>query len=488
MGIKVHDGGPEVSKSTGADSQAYDVNLSDRDSVNQAFPSIDASSARLPDKLADARQDNVIDFNTFPGRIDISGKPAMDAAETLKLYGSAQFLDFSGLKYPGLPDISGYGGSNPSEGGKPVDRTATVEQFPPEVAIVDGVKERPASPDADGAAQPDVEGKATGDAKAGARVQVNGEVKPNGDAQPEDAKPQTLSERVLEAAKVGKREGYYQVAERLLGKGFDHAERMQLVKGMKAAFKATSEGQQRDDLWKNDKLITNENMESVLNSIKDESLRNRIKERLLNPDAMPEPKKQPQREERKEVPESKPKDKQPPRDRPQEQPELQPRYDTPEGQKKSAYLKRYDEGDSFKGSTSTYWQGRTTASGIPFNYNEMTAASREFPFGTVLKVTNPSTGKEVRVVVTDHGPFAGKKVERPDGSGEKVHSRVLDISLGAANALGMGKTVKDLDIKVEHIPEQGKWGKDRRNIHRQYREDVVSTIRRLNSQRGRYTA
>src|SRR5262249_32001181 len=163
---------------------------------------------------------------------------------------------------------------------------------------------------------------------------------------------------------------------------------------MRTAFKATPDGQKRDDLWRGDKLLTKENTDSILNSIKDEGLRNKIKERLMNPESMPEPKKQPERQQ--EVPDKQPKDRKPP-ERERQPEEFKPRTDVPDGQQKSPYLKRYNEGDSFRGSTSTYWQGRTTASGIPFNYNEMTAASREFPFGTVLKVTNPDNGREVRV-------------------------------------------------------------------------------------------
>jgi rare lipoprotein A (peptidoglycan hydrolase) len=99
-------------------------------------------------------------------------------------------------------------------------------------------------------------------------------------------------------------------------------------------------------------------------------------------------------------------------------------------------------------------------------------------------VTNPDNGREIRVVVTDHGPFAGRKVERPDGSGEKVHSRVIDLSQGASDAIGMGYTVKNLKYQVESIPEEGKWGKDRRNIHGDYRRKVQSDVRRISRERG----
>jgi len=74
-----------------------------------------------------------------------------------------------------------------------------------------------------------------------------------------------------------------------------------------------------------------------------------------------------------------------------------------------------------------YWEGRRTASGQPFNPQGMTAAHRTLPFGTHLTVTNPRTGKSVIVVVNDRGPF--------------VSGVSLDLSLGAAQAIGLRGTV-----------------------------------------------
>ena len=73
-----------------------------------------------------------------------------------------------------------------------------------------------------------------------------------------------------------------------------------------------------------------------------------------------------------------------------------------------------------------YWEGRRTASGEPFNPRGMTAAHRTLPFGTHLNVTNPRTGKTVDVVVNDRGPY--------------VHGVSLDLSLGAAQAIGLQGT------------------------------------------------
>ena len=73
-----------------------------------------------------------------------------------------------------------------------------------------------------------------------------------------------------------------------------------------------------------------------------------------------------------------------------------------------------------------YSQGQHTASGQRFDPRGMTAAHRTLPFGTRLTVTNPRTGKSVTVVINDRGPF--------------VSGVALDLSLGAAQAIGMHGT------------------------------------------------
>jgi peptidoglycan lytic transglycosylase len=81
-------------------------------------------------------------------------------------------------------------------------------------------------------------------------------------------------------------------------------------------------------------------------------------------------------------------------------------------------------GRSFSGVASYYGNesGSRTASGQRFNQNDMTCAHRSLPFGTRLRVS--SGGHSVVVTVNDRGPF--------------VRGRVLDLSKGAARALGMG--------------------------------------------------
>jgi rare lipoprotein A len=80
-------------------------------------------------------------------------------------------------------------------------------------------------------------------------------------------------------------------------------------------------------------------------------------------------------------------------------------------------------GRSFSGVASFYGNesGSRTASGQRFNQNAMTAAHRSLPFGTKLRVTH--RGQSVVVTVNDRGPF--------------VRGRVLDLSTGAARAIGL---------------------------------------------------
>lgn len=69
------------------------------------------------------------------------------------------------------------------------------------------------------------------------------------------------------------------------------------------------------------------------------------------------------------------------------------------------------------------FRGRPTASGKRFRPWKRTAAHKSLPFGTVVKVVRPDTGRRVRVVINDRGPF--------------VEGRIIDLSRKAARRLGM---------------------------------------------------
>lgn len=72
------------------------------------------------------------------------------------------------------------------------------------------------------------------------------------------------------------------------------------------------------------------------------------------------------------------------------------------------------------------FEGRRTASGIPFRQNQMVAAHRSFPFGTLLRVTNLGNDRSVNVRVVDRGPFGGSSAGAP----------MIDLSRRAATELG----------------------------------------------------
>ena len=72
------------------------------------------------------------------------------------------------------------------------------------------------------------------------------------------------------------------------------------------------------------------------------------------------------------------------------------------------------------------FQGRTTASGRPFDMNEMVAAHPRYAFGTLLRVTNLTNGQSINVRVQDRGP-----ARRAQSEGV-----IIDVSRGAAEALG----------------------------------------------------
>ena len=79
--------------------------------------------------------------------------------------------------------------------------------------------------------------------------------------------------------------------------------------------------------------------------------------------------------------------------------------------------------------------GRKTSSGERFDMYAMTCAHRTLPFGTMLKVRDTKTGKEVIVRVTDRGPF---------GPG-----RVVDLSWQAAKDLGiLSRGVANVELTV----------------------------------------
>lgn len=87
------------------------------------------------------------------------------------------------------------------------------------------------------------------------------------------------------------------------------------------------------------------------------------------------------------------------------------------------------------------FHGRKTASGERFDMHAMTAAHRTLPLPSYVRVSNPANGASVVVLVNDRGPY--------------VKNRIIDLSYGAASALGItkrGTAVVELEVIPNTLP------------------------------------
>lgn len=71
------------------------------------------------------------------------------------------------------------------------------------------------------------------------------------------------------------------------------------------------------------------------------------------------------------------------------------------------------------------FHGKLAADGKPFDRHALTAAHRSLPLGSVVRVLNVQNARAVYVRITDRGPY--------------IQGRMLDLSEGAAERLGMVK-------------------------------------------------
>lgn len=69
------------------------------------------------------------------------------------------------------------------------------------------------------------------------------------------------------------------------------------------------------------------------------------------------------------------------------------------------------------------FHGRQTANGEIFDMYGLSAAHRELPLGTIIRVTHLGNGRSLELRINDRGPF--------------ITGRILDLSLGAAQRLDM---------------------------------------------------
>jgi len=86
-----------------------------------------------------------------------------------------------------------------------------------------------------------------------------------------------------------------------------------------------------------------------------------------------------------------------------------------------------------------YFHGRKTASGETYDMFQFTAAHPDLPLGTTVKVTNLRNRRWVIVRVNDRGPVP--------------KSRIIDLSYGAAQILGL--RVEGLErVRLDVIPSE----------------------------------
>lgn len=87
------------------------------------------------------------------------------------------------------------------------------------------------------------------------------------------------------------------------------------------------------------------------------------------------------------------------------------------------------------------FQGNPTASGEPYDMNQLTAAHRELPLGTQIRVTNLRNRRSLVLRITDRGPF--------------IPGRLLDVSRAAARLLGFAYAGKArVRIQVLQFPKE----------------------------------
>ena len=72
-----------------------------------------------------------------------------------------------------------------------------------------------------------------------------------------------------------------------------------------------------------------------------------------------------------------------------------------------------------------------TASGERFDEEEMTCASNDYPFGTILKITNIENSKSIICRVNDRGGF--KKYKRIIDLSKGAFAKIADLKLGVIN-------------------------------------------------------
>lgn len=106
----------------------------------------------------------------------------------------------------------------------------------------------------------------------------------------------------------------------------------------------------------------------------------------------------------------------------------------------------YPVGYVERGVASWYgpgFHGHLTSNGERYNMHQLTAAHRTLPLGSVVQVRSLTNGRMVTVRINDRGPF--------------VKGRIIDLSLAAAEGLGMiGEGTDQVELRA--VSYQGRPG------------------------------
>lgn len=86
------------------------------------------------------------------------------------------------------------------------------------------------------------------------------------------------------------------------------------------------------------------------------------------------------------------------------------------------------------------FHGKTTANGETYDMEALTAAHKELPFNTIVRVVNKDNGRSVTVRINDRGPF--------------VEGRVIDLSRKGARKIGI-LTVGLANVEIFLLTEGG---------------------------------
>lgn len=109
-------------------------------------------------------------------------------------------------------------------------------------------------------------------------------------------------------------------------------------------------------------------------------------------------------------------------------------------------VKRFERLYKLHGLASWYggiFNGRTTASGEPYDMYAMTACHPTLPFGSLVRVINRRNHRSVVVRITDRGDLVNE-------------NRVIDLSYGAAEQLAMVDSgLAPVDLQVLSLGKSG---------------------------------